>query len=202
MKWSILIVFSFVFLSGCGATRHRYLITTPAYEDQYIKADFTVGERVIGLQIRNKTKALILINWDLVSLVGPWEQTYRVIHKGVKFTDRGAPQAPSVIPPGYLLNDIATPAENIVWKGDRWIMSKMLPDPNGFKLLHHGSEKYDQYKEYVLSLYGKHFKLFMPLTWGNQDKLYEFDFIIVGVDPPIVAPKKAERKRQLFGGEK
>ena len=132
----------------------------------------------------------------MVSLVGPSGGAYRVIHKGVKFIDKGEPQAMSSIPPGAVLRDVILPSESIIWGRDGWEAVSMLPDPNIIRWKASRSEECEKYKAYFLSLKDKKVKLFMPLRWGTQEKLYEFTFVIQGIEPPL----SPSSKRRLFGG--
>lgn len=77
----------------------------------------THARLALQLELLNTESGAVLIPWDLAALAGPGGRTYRVIHRGVRLMDRNAPQAPSVIPPGEVLDDFVFPVDLIHYSG-------------------------------------------------------------------------------------
>ena len=72
-------------------------ITDNLYEDNDLKITFSVGTKEIDFEIYNKTDKSIKIIWDETSFI-PYGEGKKVMHKGVKYTDRDAAQVPTSIP--------------------------------------------------------------------------------------------------------
>ncbi|MGB9757931.1 MAG: carboxypeptidase-like regulatory domain-containing protein [Candidatus Bipolaricaulaceae bacterium] len=95
-----------------------------------VEADFSFSwDKIFGyvityplkITIRNKSNESITILWDECSLVTPYGVSERIIHKGVRFEDKAAPQAPTLIAPQSWLDEVVWPAKRIEWIVDEWI---------------------------------------------------------------------------------
>ncbi len=92
---------------------------------------FCVGGKSEPLSVTfvNRTAKAMVVEWDRSALVEPDGQSHRIIHGGVKLSDRNAPQAPSVIAPGGKLTDIIVPVDCIRWLDilSQWHTGAFLP---------------------------------------------------------------------------
>jgi hypothetical protein len=67
----------------------------------------------ISFVLNNKGPEPIMVLWDECAYVDLSGQSLRVSHKGVRFSERDAPQAPSMIVPETILEEVAYPTEKI-----------------------------------------------------------------------------------------
>jgi len=86
-------------------------------EDQYIAVEYLPDTVDSGISVKfvNKTDKAARILWDESTYMAPSGQSERIFHSGVKIADRGAPQAPSVIPPKSHLADDLIPITKVDW---------------------------------------------------------------------------------------
>lgn len=91
-----------------------------AYEDTYVTIIPESIDPKINLTIWNKYTSSIRVLWDEAAYIDVTGNTHRVIHTGVKFTDKEKAQVASVIPAGAKLEDVAVPVECIELIGGTW----------------------------------------------------------------------------------
>jgi len=148
-------------------TRHRAAGTiTLSMPDAAISFSLTptslgpsYGQRVesnpFGLHVllKNRGTRVISLDWNSVVLTDEVGRALRVIHQGVKLSDRTAPLAPSIIPPGSILEDFIYPSEHIQyasgWYGSAFFETRQI---------------------------GVEIKLYLPLKLGAEEKPYTFAF--------------------------
>lgn len=95
------------------------------YEDDMITSIFIVGDKQIAFEMTNKTDHTIKINWDEAAYIDVNGSTSKVIHSGIRYMDKAAPQAPSVIIKGAKLNDIIAPTDYIYYS-EGWKSKNLL----------------------------------------------------------------------------
>jgi hypothetical protein len=71
--------------------------------------------KLLGVIITNSSNEPIRVDWDASSFVDPDGQSCRVIHTGVKFTNREKTQVPSTIASRSQLIESIVPVDNIKW---------------------------------------------------------------------------------------
>lgn len=136
---------------------------TLVYSDEFIKINFTVGEKQISFDMQNKTDKGMKINWDEISYISPTGMSMRIIHGGVRLIDRNAPQAPTIVPPNSRISDFIIPSENIYYVSGEyggWRESDLF------------------YNENKAIYEGKEFSVYMPLEIKSERKEYTFTFRI------------------------
>lgn len=88
--------------------------------------DYTLYTYGVGIEITNKTDSVLVVDWDKCTITHRG-QTMRVIHAGVKFTDRNSPQVQSVIPPKGKISDTIYPVPYISYVSKRgWVKHPIL----------------------------------------------------------------------------
>ena len=85
------------------------------FEDALIKSQFYVGNTSISIILQNKTSYTMKINWDNAAFIDENGISKRVIHEGVKLSDKNSPQAPSIIVRNGKISDSITPSDNIYY---------------------------------------------------------------------------------------
>jgi hypothetical protein len=66
-----------------------------------------------SFSLKNKIDRPIQIDWNATSYVDPMDSALRVMHDGLKYTDRDRPRVPSVIPPSASVQDVIVPIDNV-----------------------------------------------------------------------------------------
>lgn len=157
--------------------------TNNKYDDGKLSAYFNVGEKDLNFTIKNLTSEPMKIDWDEASLI-IYGESKRVMHKGVKFTDRNAPQATTVIPGNSSIDDLVLPTENVYYKEGSY--STYYSSPGGWKqrdlLLNRDMNKEDT-KQLILNSKGQMLKFFLPIEQNGQKLNYTFEFEVIDVVP-------------------
>lgn len=83
------------------------------FEDSLIKCIWIVGTTQFNFSLQNKTDNSIKIIWDEAAYIDPSGSTGRIMHSGVKYTDRNSSQPPTVIVRGAKIDDVIIPTENV-----------------------------------------------------------------------------------------
>jgi hypothetical protein len=83
------------------------------FSDDLIEGFFYFTQNSIGFQLKNKTSNTMKIHWDNCAFITSDGETKRVVHEGVKLTDRNSPQPSSVLVRNGKLTDSLTPSDNI-----------------------------------------------------------------------------------------
>ena len=89
-----------------GVSKYRY-------EDDYINIVWYVGLKQFNFTLNNKSGHSLKINWDDISFVDTEGQVGRVMHSGVKYTERNNSQPATTVPKGASISDILLPTENV-----------------------------------------------------------------------------------------
>ena len=150
-----------------GITRYRF-------EDDYISISWYVDETSFHFSLTNKSGKTLKINWDDVSYVDMEGQAGRVMHSGVKYTERNNSQPSTTIPKGATLSDRLIPTQNvysepdIFFGGINWFEKHLFP--KGEEL----SE--DAIKAHVAKYAGKTMAILMSILIENTQNDYLFTF--------------------------
>jgi hypothetical protein len=156
------------------------------FDDGKINVFFSVGNKDVNFTLRNLTSEPMKINWDEASLI-IYGESKRVMHNGVKYIDRSAPQAPTVIPGNSSINDLVLPTDNVYYREGYY--STYSSKPGGWEkhdLLLSQDRNEEDTKKLILESKGQTFKFFLPIEQNGQKINYTFEFEITNVTP---APK-------------
>ena len=148
-----------------GVSKYRY-------EDDYINIVWYVGLKQFNFTLNNKSGHRLKINWDDISFVDTEGQVGRVMHSGVKYTERNNSQPATTVPKGASISDILLPTENVYFVSGQyggWCENYLLPcvyqTPEAFNA---GAS----------SLVGKTMTIMMPIMIENVQNDYTFTFNI------------------------
>jgi len=127
--------------------------------DDKVAVVFTIQRDRIGFELRNKTEAVIKIDWDQVSFVDVDGTASKVVHSGVRLIERDRPQVPSLVPPGAKITEAITPSGRIRYEKG-WQLMPLLPE-RGIP---------------ANAICGRDFQVFMPLTVESksEDRVFAF----------------------------
>lgn len=142
------------------------------YEDDYIDIVWYVGLKQFNFTLKNKSGHTLKINWDDVSYVDVKGQVGRVMHSGVKYTDRNSSQPATTVPKNASISDLLLPTENVYYVSGQyggWRESYLVPcvykTPEAFNAE-------------APSLVGKTMTIMMPIMIENVQNDYTFTFNI------------------------
>lgn len=148
-----------------GVSKYRY-------EDDYINIVWYVGLKQFNFTLNNKSGHSLKINWDDISFVDTEGQVGRVMHSGVKYSERNNSQPATTVPKGASISDILLPTENVYFVSGQyggWRENYLLPcvyqTPEAFNA---GAS----------SLVGKTMTIMMPIMIENVQNDYTFTFNI------------------------
>lgn len=148
-----------------GVSKYRY-------EDDYINIVWYVGSKHFNFTLNNKSGHSLKINWDDISFVDTKGQVGRVMHSGVKYSERNNSQPATTVPKGASISDILLPTENVYFVSGQyggWRENYLLPcvyqTPEAFNA---GAS----------SLVGKTMTIMMPIMIENVQNDYTFTFNI------------------------
>lgn len=148
-----------------GVSKYRY-------EDDYINIVWHVGSKQFYFTLNNKSEHSLKINWDDISFVDTKGQVGRVMHSGVKYSERNNSQPATTVPKGASISDILLPTENVYFVSGQyggWRENYLLPcvyqTPEAFNA---GAS----------SLVGKTMTIMMPIMIESVQNDYTFTFNI------------------------
>jgi hypothetical protein len=160
---------------------------TMHFEDSLIDVVFAIGQKQISFIMKNKSAHTIKLNWDETLFI-KFGTPGKVMHSGVKYTERNNSQPMSIIPSGTSHEDIILPTENVYWRDGYY--SQYGSSPGGWEerdLFPSNDMNKPEYKELILSNKGIQFRVFMPILVNGIQKEYNFNFKILNVTQ-IVKP--------------
>lgn len=148
-----------------GVSKYRY-------EDDYINIVWYVGLKQFNFTLNNKSGHRLKINWDDISFVDTEGQVGRVMHSGVKYTERNNSQPATTVPKGASISDILLPTENVYFVSGQyggWRENYLLPCVY---------QKPEAFNAGASSLVGKTMTIMMPIMIENVQNDYTFTFNI------------------------
>ena len=102
------------------------------YEDDFIKIFWYVSSSQFNFEITNKSEHTMKLSWDDMSYVDENGKTNRVMHSGVKYTERNNSQPASVLPKNASLSDLLLPTDNVYYSSSSyssgWIEKALFPN--------------------------------------------------------------------------
>lgn len=175
-----------IYLSGSGprafdikfseaklALQYVFKMTKPVesdgltYEDKEVSIGFAPSPAQIGMVIRNKTDTVMRIDWNNVAYVDTGGLSHRVIHEGVRLTEKNVVMPPTVIPPGSMIEDLVYPASYISYTAGTGRASGNWNERPLFPKLPAARE-----------MKGKEFKVFLPIEINGKVRSINFVFQI------------------------
>ena len=146
--------------------------TKYTYEDNYIETIWYVGTKQFYFTLKNKSNHAIKINWDDISYVDINGNVGRVMHSGVKYTDRNNSQPPTTIPRNAKISDILLPTDNVYYISGEY---------GGWKESYLISSKYQTQEDFnnkAGDIVGKTLTIMMPIMIEGIQNDYTFIFSV------------------------
>lgn len=142
------------------------------YEDDYINIVWYVSSKQFNFDLTNKSGHTLKVNWDDISYVDYNGKTGRVMHSGVKYTERNNSQPASTVPKGASLSDILLPTDNVYFVSGQyggWREKYLIPC-----VYKDAASKASEAPSYV----GKTMTIMMPIMIENVQNDYTFTFSV------------------------
>lgn len=140
-----------------------------AFEDDMIKILWLPTSSKMGFLLNNKTDHTIKIMWDEGAYVDENGRSHRIMHSGIKYSEREQAQPPSVIVRKGSLSDVIIPTDYVVFEYSKWEEKPILLDNQmggDFKKLLENSKKY----------IGKTIQVLLPIQIEDTTNDYIFTF--------------------------
>lgn len=139
------------------------------YEDDYIDITWYVTKDRFNFELKNKTTHTMKINWDEVTYIDAQGKAKRVIHQGIKYSDRDKEQPASTIPRGTRVEDCLIPSEHIYLHSyyNQWTQYNVIPMVYSTK-----EELLENAKKYE----GQKVAIMMPIKIEETQNDYIFEF--------------------------
>lgn len=177
-------------------------ITTDAkykysFEDDMVRILWSVGSRQISFLLQNKTDYSVKIPWDEAAFVDEVGRSHRVMHGGVKYTDKDKSQPPTIIVRKGSIEDIVFPTDYVSFEsGTRYSVGSWVEKPLFLNHDYHGGtySSLGDFKKTVSKNVGKQIQVLLPIQ--IQDVINDYIFIF-NVDKVSVlsSSNKAEREK-------
>lgn len=112
-------------------------VTKFRYTDNVIDLLIFAGDNKFNFILKNVYNSTIKLVWDEAAFIDYDGETSKVMHKGVKYSEREASQPASVIIKGAKLEDIAVPTKNVRYSdtAKEWVTDDMLLQRGEIKLM-------------------------------------------------------------------
>jgi hypothetical protein len=136
------------------------------------------------LRCFNKTEQPFKLAWDDSAYVDASSHTHRIIHAGVKYSDRNASQLSSLIPSKGKLSDFIYPSDMVTSGSGGWERPFMFPCAK----LGNACEEKD--RAFAVAHKGLYYKIILPFQVGTDMFTYTFTFKVNNVE--ILSDKKED----------
>lgn len=126
-------------------------VTKYRYTDNVIDILIFAGDKNFDFVLKNVYNSTIKLVWDEAAFIDYDGETSKVMHKGIKYSERESSQPASVIIKGAKLEDIIVPTKNVRYSDSakEWVTDNMLSARGEIKLMIPIQIK-DVVNEYVL----------------------------------------------------
>lgn len=146
------------------------------FEDEFVRIVWAPASDRIAFRLHNKTDHSIRVIWDDAIYVGPEGESHRVMHSGVKYSERNNPQPPSIVARRGMLTDVIIPTSNVKYMSSiGWYLTPLMPLS---KAPIHGADAMRRDAERHV---GRSFQVILPLAIQDVINEYIFSFEIEGV---------------------
>ena len=140
------------------------------YEDSIIKIDWGYASTQIGFDLTNKSDQTLKIIWDDAAFISQSNESSRIFHVGIKYTDRENPQPPTSVYKKTTLSDLIAPTSYTRYVSGQyggWRSDPLIPIP---------SNVWSSKIEYIESLLGKTMRVILPIKIDDKVIEYAFSF--------------------------
>jgi hypothetical protein len=149
------------------------------FEDDLVKIAWLATSSSLSFVMENKTDHSIKIIWDEAAFVDDKGVSQRIMHSGVKYTDRNASQPPTIIVRKGRIEDIIVPTNNVYFDegyyGKYYTRKAEWKEKPFFESLQYGGDP-KAFENQMRNNVGKTFQVLLPLEIENVVNDYIFKF--------------------------
>jgi len=136
------------------------------YKDELLSVSWVIDRNKINFSVKNNASGSIKILWDDMAFVGINGESLRVIHKGIKYSEKEKEQAPSIVARNAEWHDLIIPADKIYYQ-KTWAKWSAYPFVDDFL--------YSPEDESAKHPNGKKIQVLLPVI--INEKRYEYQFV-------------------------
>lgn len=160
------------------------------FEDELVRILWDINVLKIVFSLQNKTDHSIKIHWDEAAYMDENGRSHRVMHTGIKYTDREQSIPPSVVVRKGIIEDIVFPTDYIYWEeGSRYTTGRWKEKPLFSPYLdihctYYQKGEYPSFEAFdkvAKSKVGKTIQVLLPLQINDVVNDYIFTFKIEDV---------------------
>lgn len=136
------------------------------YKDELLSISWIIDRNKANFTIKNNASGSIKVPWDDMAFVGLNGESHRVIHKGIKYSEKEKEQAPSIVARSAELHDLIIPADKIYFQKswEKWSAYPFVDD-----------YLYSPEDELTKHPNGKKIQVLLPVI--INEKRYEYQFV-------------------------
>jgi hypothetical protein len=135
----------------------------PIFIDDVLEIGFATQGEHLAFVLKNRTTVPIKLDWSQCAFVDHNGRSLQVMHSGVRYIEKSSPQAPTLVPPQSVLQDLIYPSEYAQYVGGRTGWTKRAMFPN---------------MPEAADFDGKTISVFMPLEINGMTKHYIFTMLV------------------------
>jgi hypothetical protein len=151
---------------------------TYTFEDEIMKIWWLPSVSMFEFLLENKTDATMKIIWNEAAYVCEKGNSHKIIHAGVKYSQRNRIQIPSTLEQKKSLKDFIYPADYISFANEGWVEKPLWSGQWEGKPLLPASQKGGDSQEFLngaKNYIGKTIQVFLPIR--VEDVMYDYTFI-------------------------
>lgn len=110
-------------------------LTRHSYEDNYITFTSLLSSEKISFTLTNNSQHVLKVIWDEASFVDTDGNSSKIMHNGIKYSERENTQTPNSIIRGANLSDVIIPINNVYYSeaSGKWEKEKIFPSDSDMK---------------------------------------------------------------------
>lgn len=163
---------------------------TYSFEDEIIKILWLPSGAMFEFLLVNKTDSPIKVIWNEAAYICEKGDSHKVIHAGIKYSQRNRYKLPSTIEQKSTLKDFIYPADYMSFSDEGWVERPLWSGHWEGKTLLPTSQEGGDPQEFLNSAknyIGKTIKVLFPIR--VKDETYEYTFIFMVRDVNILEEK-------------
>jgi len=177
-----------------------------AYVDSLIGINFSINQREISFALRNMSTNTLKIVWDETLYIVD-EITGKVMHSGIKYTDKEMFQPPSVIPKGTVHSDVIVPTDNVYYKDGIYGVNVSIAGGWEKRELFPQTVPESNQDNIISKLKGSEFSIYMPIQVKGVTQEYNFRFKVINVSDsktyvPVKLSTQSKNNNEIVNSKK
>jgi hypothetical protein len=158
---------------------------TYTFEDRIIKISWLPSVTMFEFLLVNKTNSPMKIVWNEAAYVSEKGDSHKIIHAGVKYSQRNRYQIPSAVEPQSILKDFVYPADYMSYEDEGWVEKPLWSGRWEGKTLLPTSQKGGDPQDFLngaKNYIGKSIQVLLPIRVEEVTYGYTFIFKVRNVN--------------------